>query len=429
MLAPGAFSLALIFSAAGQASPAQTAAATAMAQSANPGDCVAALQTFVSKRQQEVRPAAGFTSGLLKQVNDEKLALAKTCLARYDPATITAAQLAGLADLYIAAGQPEQGRAAITRALEASLPPADRAAAIATGINVILNEPKGDERNARLEKLADELDAIPAATFDQKFNAHSRLLSYYRGDDIDAGIIKHATSMAAAARSFTEAQHKALGRSMVSSQVSMAEALAGQGRNDEALALLKKAQIEWADVNGANESYLAPAIARYSLVGTRAPAITAPRWLNAPSDMKEMPMDGAVTLLEFTAHWCGPCRESYPGVNRLRQQFGAKGFRVVMVTRFWGYFTNDGKTERPLAADKELERDVEYFKGYHLDVPVAIGDENQREDLNDRNYEVSGIPQIHLIDKHGKIRVIMIGYDEANEPRLAEMIARLVAEQ
>jgi thiol-disulfide isomerase/thioredoxin len=40
--------------------------------------------------------------------------------------------------------------------------------------------------------------------------------------------------------------------------------------------------------------------------------------------MKEMPMDGAVTLLEFTAHWCGPCRESYPGVNRLRSQFARR---------------------------------------------------------------------------------------------------------
>jgi len=47
---------------------------------------------------------------------------------------------------------------------------------------VILSEPKGDERNARLEKLIDELDASPGATFDQKFGAHSRLLGYYRGE-------------------------------------------------------------------------------------------------------------------------------------------------------------------------------------------------------------------------------------------------------
>jgi thiol-disulfide isomerase/thioredoxin len=425
MLAP--LYLALVLS-AGQTA-AQSTAAAAMTQAAGPADCVAALQTFVSRRQTEVRPPTGFTSELLRQVNDEKIALAKSCLARFEAATIKPADLAGLAELFITAGRAEDGRAALTRALEAAMPPGDRATALATGIGVILNEPKGDERNARLEKLVDELDANPAATFDQKFAAHSRMLGYYRGDDIDAGIIKHATWIAAAAMSFTPAQRKGLGLRVVSSQVSMAEALAGQGMNDEALALLRKTQAAWSDVPRTNELYLEPAIARYSLVGTAAPAIAAPRWLNAPSDMKEMAMDGAVTLLEFTAHWCGPCRESYPGVNRLRQQFGAKGFRVVMVTRYWGYFSKDGKVERPLAPDEELKRDTEYFQGYHLDVPVAIGDEARDADRNDTNYKVSGIPQIQLIDKHGKIRLIMIGYDEANEPKLAGIIAKLVAEK
>jgi len=35
-----------------------------------------------------------------------------------------------------------------------------------------------------------------------------------------------------------------------------------------------------------------------------------------------IPMTGAVTLLEFTAHWCGPCKESYPGINRLLEKYG-----------------------------------------------------------------------------------------------------------
>lgn len=423
--------LALLLS-PGQASNAQTAAAAAIAQAPAPADCVTALQTFVSKRQQEVRTPTGFTSALLKQVNDEKLALAQSCLARFDAATIAPAQLAGLADLYNAAGQPDEGRAALTRALAATLPPADRATALTSAINVTLTEPKGDERNARIEKMLDELDAIPSATFDQKFNAHSRLLGYYRGDDIDAGIIKHAMWIAAAAKSFTPEQRKTFGIRMVSAQVDMAEALAGQGMNDEALALLRKTQADWGDVPRATESYLAPAIARYSLVDTAAPAITAPRWLNAPPGTKDLAMTGAVTLLEFTAHWCGPCRESYPGVNRLRHQFGPKGFRAVMVTRYWGYYSQDGKIERSLAPEDELKRDVGYFQGHHLDVPVAIGDQStgtSGPDVNDTNYHVSGIPQIHLIDKQGKIRLIMIGYDEANEPKLAAFIARLVAEK
>jgi thiol-disulfide isomerase/thioredoxin len=411
-----------------QGPTAQAAATAAIAAAPGPAECVAALQAFVPKRQQEVRPPTGFTAELLRQVNGEKLALAKSCLARFDAATVKPAQLPGLSELFIAAEQPAEGREALTRALAATLAPADRASALATAISVTLSEPKGDERNARLEKLLDELDTNPAATFDQKFNAHYRLLGYYRADDIDAGIIKHATWIATASRMFTPEQHKTFGIRMVSAQVDMAEALAGQGMNDEALALLRKTQAEWSDIPRANESYLEPAIARYLLVGTAARAITAPRWLNAPSGMKDLAMDGAVTLLEFTAHWCGPCRESYPGVNRLRQQFGPNGFRVVMVTRYWGYFSQ----ERPLAPEEELKRDVGYFREHGLDVPVAVGDQvtgATGKDVNDVNYKVNGIPQIHLIDKHGKIRLIMIGYDDANEPKLAAFVAKLVAEK
>ncbi len=141
MLVP--LSLAFLLSAA-QATPAQTAASAAMAQGASPAECVTALQTFVSSRQQEVRRPTGFTSELLKQVNDEKVALAKTCLARYETAAVNPGQLAGLAELYIAAGRGGDGRATLARALAATLSPADRAAALATAINATLTEPKGD---------------------------------------------------------------------------------------------------------------------------------------------------------------------------------------------------------------------------------------------------------------------------------------------
>jgi hypothetical protein len=50
-------------------------------------------------------------------------------------------------------------------------------------------------------------------------------------------------------------------------------------------------------------------------------------------------------------------------------------------------------------------------------------------DPNDTSYKVGGIPQLHLIDKQGRIRLIMIGYDDANEPKLADVIRKLLAEK
>jgi thiol-disulfide isomerase/thioredoxin len=173
------------------------------------------------------------------------------------------------------------------------------------------------------------------------------------------------------------------------------------------------------------------------LVGTPAAPIKAPVWLNAPDGTTEMPMTGHVTLLEFTAHWCGPCRESYPGINRLREKYGKQGFRVVLATQLYGYF----KSERELEARTEIERDRAYFQEHHMDVPVAIGEKTPpsfrnpdgtltfTRDPNDESYKVGGIPQIHLIDTQGRIRLIMVGYDDANEEKLGSMIQNLLAEK
>src|SRR5436190_24246979 len=104
---------------------AQAVAAAAIAAASGPAECVTALQAFVPKRQQEVRTPTGFMSELLKQVNDEKPALAKSCLARFDASTVKPSQLPGLSELLIAAGQPAAGAAALTRALASSLPPGE----------------------------------------------------------------------------------------------------------------------------------------------------------------------------------------------------------------------------------------------------------------------------------------------------------------
>ena len=41
---------------------------------------------------------------------------------------------------------------------------------------------------------------------------------------------------------------------------------------------------------------------------------------------------------------------------------------------------------------------------------------------------MGGIPQIQLIDKQGRIRLIMVGFDEANEAKMAALIERLLKE-
>jgi thiol-disulfide isomerase/thioredoxin len=380
---------------------------------------MADVRAYVTKRAAELRPLTSETSARLTA---ERTAMTKACVARFDIKTTTDKDLPGLAALYADAGNLDLATAAMTRALAStSWSAAERASLLSQSINLMLREPKSDARNARIEKIMDELDAKPEA-LDQKIAAHLSLNGYYRFDDIDAGIVKHSSWLINTGKTLAPDLRKKYGPSMLSAYTDMAEAWAGQGRTTEALALLRRAVPEWPEVADA-ASRIQPIIDRYLLVGTKAAAVTAPRFLNAPSGTTRVDMTGGVTLLEFTAHWCGPCRESYPGVNRLRARFGARGFRVVMATQLYGYF----EMERGLDAATELDRDRKYFAEHGLDMPVAVWEVGPN--VNEQAYKVGGIPQIHVIDRHGVIRLIMVGYDDANEAGLAKFIDTLLKEK
>jgi thiol-disulfide isomerase/thioredoxin len=404
-------------------------------QPATPAACLKAANDYATTEQ---RNARRITAELYRQITTKKTEMARTCAAQFDPVKVAPAELAALVELYGEAGQPELAKRALDRGLAAkTLTDAERADILLQAVMSGLREPKSPERNARLEAYVDQLDRLPrAATFDAQFMAHARLGGFYRGDDIDAGIIKHSTWLIEVARTFTPEQRKKYGATVVSAHINMAEAWAGQGMNSRALELLGKAGKDWADMPNLDRM-LDPVVARYGLVGKPAAAIEAPRWFNMPAGTTSLPMTGAVTLLEFTAHWCGPCKESYPGVKRLLARYRDRGFRVVLATELYGYFGS----ERDLTPEAELARDRAYFAEEGMNVPIAIADKKadpvQKPDgswiltpgVNEDNYHVGGIPQIQLIDKRGRIRLIMVGYDDANEAGLAATIESLLKER
>ncbi len=414
-----------------------------------PSACVADLRAFTVKRQQEMRAALpalppkpsdaelrayqAKLSVLSMETTQMRLAMAKDCAARFDVKTVADAELPFLIDLLSEAGQPDVASAGMERALGLkSLPETERANILVQAVRLGLREPKGDARNARLERHADELDRLSSAVIEQKISVHGSMNSYYRFDDIDAGIIKHSTWLIETGRTLDSALRQRHGSTLASAYVNMAEAWAGQGMNDQALDLLDRGLKDLADV-GNRTTYITSVQPRYKLVGTLGAPITAPRWLNVPAGTAQLAMTGHVTLLEFTAHWCGPCKESYPGVKRLLAKYGSQGFRVVLSTELYGYFG----AERNLTADQEFQRDREYFQKEGMNVPIAVGGSTDsvngrsvvKPNGNDEAYKVGAIPQIQLIDRQGRIRLIMVGYDDANEARLAKIIEGLLREK
>ena len=358
---------------------------------------------------------------------------ASGCAAQFAKGDVPAADVPALAELQVEAQQLDAAKRTITRALAASdADAAAKAATLAAGVRILSRQIRQPGVLEQAEAWVDELEKLPSAFVRERIEAHGVLNGYYRADDIDAGIIKHSTRLIELNAALpAEQRTPQLANTIVAAYSNLAEAWAGQEQTARALDLLRRAAAELKGVEGVAER-LAPTIERYELVGRPAAAIEAPVWLNAPEGTTKMEMAGGVTWLQFTAHWCGPCREAYPAAVRLQKQFGARGFRVVMATQLYGYFEN----RRNLAPADELAAIRGYFPKHGIVWPVAVSDnlppvtESGRmvraQNVNDANYKVAGIPQIHIIDRKGVVRLIMIGFDEANEPRLSAMIARLL---
>jgi thiol-disulfide isomerase/thioredoxin len=414
-------------------------AAALMAQTQSAGDastpsaCLKATRDFQQARMKEA--GTPMTQEKYQVIQRDKTEFARGCIAKLAIDTLPAAELAPLAELYIEAGQPDLADNAVARALDATgTDAAVRAKTLVTAVRLTMRQPKSDARNAKAEQLVDQLESLPASFVRERIDGHAALNSYYRADDIDAGIIKHSTRLIQLNTALTPEQRvPPVANVLIAAYENLAEALAGQEQTPKALDLLRRAPVELQGIAGVGER-LAPTTERYELVGKPAPGIEAPTWLNAPAGTTKMDMAGGVSWLQFTAHWCGPCREAYPAAVRLQQHFGARGFRVVMATQLYGYF----ESRRNLAPADELAAIRDYFPQHGIVWPIAVSDniplvmENGRPlrkvNINDANYKVSGIPQIHIIDRKGVVRLIMIGYDEANEGRLATLIARLVGQ-
>jgi len=359
---------------------------------------------------------------------------ASACAAQFAKGDLPAADLPALAELQVEAQQIGAAKQTIARALAApGTDAAAKAATLATGVRILSRQIRQPGVLDQAEAWVAELEKLPATFVRERIEAHAVLNSYYRADDIDAGIIKHSMRLLELNVALPPEQRTPqLSNTIIAAYSNLAEAWAGQEQTADALGLLRRASVELKGVDGVAER-LAPTIERYELVGKPAAAIEAPSWLNAPDGTTRMEMAGGVTWLQFTAHWCGPCREAYPAAVRLQKQFGARGFRVVMATQLYGYFEN----RRNVAPADELAAIRDYFPKHGIIWPVAVADNLppamedgrmvRKLNVNDANYKVAGIPQIHIIDRKGVVRLIMIGFDEANEPRLTAMIQRLLA--
>jgi thiol-disulfide isomerase/thioredoxin len=117
---------------------------------------------------------------------------------------------------------------------------------------------------------------------------------------------------------------------------------------------------------------------------------------------------GKALLIDFWATWCGPCRESIPHLVHLYKTYRGQGLEVV-----------------GLSMDKGDPKTVDHFvKSLDIPYPIAIAPEEIA-----RAYGVNGLPTTVLIDKEGKIREKIVGFNTTIAKKIETRVAELISEK
>jgi peroxiredoxin len=157
---------------------------------------------------------------------------------------------------------------------------------------------------------------------------------------------------------------------------------------------------------------------RLTLKGSPAPEITFDKQYGTFTNLASL--KGKVVVVDTFAHWCGPCKASFPEMRKMYDDLKPKGLEVVGVTEYYGFMGQD----RGLTPDAEYAKMADFRTQYNMDWPIVFGPKSNFE-----NYGISGIPTAYVIDRSGKIRDIHVGYSPESFKEFRTEVEKLVDEK
>ena len=142
-------------------------------------------------------------------------------------------------------------------------------------------------------------------------------------------------------------------------------------------------------------------------VGDEAPDFTLKSLLGTKQiTLKQF--KGKVVYLDFWASWCGPCRQSFPFLAQLQQQYQQHGFEVVSVNL---------DANRQLATDFLDQFPVNFNHAQGFDTDIS------------EKYAIEAMPTAYLIDAKGRIRIIHKGFKTSHQEFIKAIVEKLLAEK
>lgn len=150
---------------------------------------------------------------------------------------------------------------------------------------------------------------------------------------------------------------------------------------------------------------VASSIASLALLG--APSVGATASPEAPP-LNLAQYRGRVVYLDFWASWCGPCKQSFPWMEAMKDAYAAKGLAIVAVD-----------------LDRHKSDANRFLSRFHAGFDVLY---DPKGSLAER-YKVNAMPTSLVIDRTGKLRFTHVGFTPADAEAYEHQVEQLLAEK
>jgi cytochrome c biogenesis protein CcmG/thiol:disulfide interchange protein DsbE len=118
------------------------------------------------------------------------------------------------------------------------------------------------------------------------------------------------------------------------------------------------------------------------------------------------PILGEVTLIDFWASWCAPCRQGFPYLDQLYRTWSSRGLRMVAVS-----------------CDEDTAAARRFVAWLRPRFPIAW---DPKSSVRNR-FGVGSLPTTYLLDQNGALVHRNLGFDLVDHRLLEEQVRRLLS--